>query len=84
MNFTEQRDNPPEQYMGCNPPEKDCTGPAECREGVHLVLRRHARALRDRAHAMDLLADELEHRRFSSEAEALLWQMAWDLSRWGR
>lgn len=61
----------------------DCetSGPEECTKNEsqcspHVrpeeILRRQARRLRDKAHAMEQMADSMEYRHLGSDAEAFL------------
>ena len=73
---------------------KDYDGPADCeaptksmhkmenmcngRMPAYEFLRQKARGLREKAHTMEHLADELENRRLGREADQLLWQLIAD------
>lgn len=59
------------------PPKMHEAVQAMCRrESVATLLRRKSRRLRDEAHSLDKLADELEYSRFGPEAERVLYEMA--------
>lgn len=53
-------------------------GAMPMRQPVEELLRSNARSLRNRAHSMEILADEIERRRFSQEADELLWSLVCD------
>jgi hypothetical protein len=46
------------------------------REPTHEVLYQAARRLRDRAAAIEKLADELKRRMFEPDADGVLWELA--------
>ncbi len=59
----------------CCPEENKCST-MECRDALpQEILKTKARHLRDRAHAMEQLADQLEYCRFGPEAGRLLSRM---------
>ena len=69
-----RRDEPCEQNEKCSTPDQCCS----MRQPVDVLLRERARCLRDKAHGMEVLADELERRRFSREADSMLWSLLVD------
>lgn len=51
------------------------------RQSIGELLKTRARGLRDRAHSMEILADEIQMRSFSSEADNMLWGLLVEGSR---
>lgn len=61
-------------------PDEDKRQPNEAccsrRQSAHELLRMAARNFRNKGHALEKLADEIEHEHFSPEASEVLWNMA--------
>lgn len=55
--------------------DKDQTVTCCHREAAFSVLRNRARQMRDEAHRMEVLADQLEFQRLSPDAEDALWDI---------
>ena len=69
-----------EKRMGPDYDDVKCCQPQECsRDPLSLTIRKKARHLRDKAHSLEKLADEFEHRRISPESEDVLWSAIFNL-----